>query len=138
MGIELVVGLAALASIDQQQKARSAQKQAANEQKAANAADAMRERQRQLREARIAAARVEQSSVTSGVSGSSGEAGALSSIATQLSSNIGANIGKIQSANSISDYEQTAADALNRSRAYDQIGQASLSIYSVSSKPIKK
>lgn len=141
MGLELLVGLAVattVASVDQQQKARSAQKQAASEQKAMNAADAMRERQRQMREERIARARIEQSSINTGVSGSSGEIGALSSLATQLSSNIGANLGKIQAANSISDFEQTAADALNRSRTYDQMGQLAGSIYTATSKPVKK
>ena len=137
MGLEVIGAFTTLASLEQQRKARSEQRQAASEQKAMNAADAMRERQRQIREERIARARVEHTSSASGVSGSSGEVGALSSLATQLSSNIGANIGRIQATNTISDLEQSAADAMNRARSYEQLGQLAANFSQSANKPLK-
>lgn len=90
----------------QQEKARA-------EQKAAQAAQAAAERRQQIREERIKRARLVQSSIGTGVSGSSGEMGAGGSLATQLSSNIGFNLGQERAAAAISGYNQSAADFLS-------------------------
>lgn len=86
------------------------QGQIQSEQKAANVASAAMERRSQIREQRVRLSRVMQAATNTGASGSSGEFGALGSLGTGLSSNIGANLGQIQTANRVSDLGQTAAN----------------------------
>lgn len=88
-----------------------AQEKIQAEQKAANAAEQAKERRQQIREERVRRARIIQSAVNTGVEGSSGELGAVGSLSTQLASNIATNIGRIQSANNISIFQQDAANA---------------------------
>lgn len=92
-------------------RSAAAQNRARNEQMAANAAEAARERRQQIREERVKQARIMQASTNTGVAESSGEFGAIGSIATQVNSNIGFNLGAIQRAESISIFNQQAADA---------------------------
>lgn len=106
-----VVGTAV--SIDARNDAARAGRQAQSEKRAQNASDAARERRQQIREERVRRAKIIQSAENTGVSGSSGEAGALGSLSTTLSSNIGTNAGKLQSANNISLFQQQQADAMN-------------------------
>lgn len=124
MGIEVALFALAAAgtaySIDQQRDAKEAQKNAAieqkkirNEQRAQNEAQAAQERRKQLREERIRRARIVSSSQAAGTVGSSGEAGALGSLATQLSSNLGANLAAINSAADISLFSQNAANFMS-------------------------
>lgn len=92
-----------------QEQAR-VQGQMQSEQKAANTAAAAAERRNQIREARVRRSRIMQSAQNTGSAGSSGEFGAIGSIGSGLSSNIGANLGQIQTANNLSDLGQTAAN----------------------------
>lgn len=96
---------------DAANKSASAQNRARNEQAASNAAEAARERRQQIREERVKQARIMQASSNTGVAESSGEFGAIGSIATQVNSNIGFNLGAIQRAENISIFNQQAADA---------------------------
>ncbi len=85
-------------------------KQIQSEQKAANVAAASTERRQQIREARVRRARIMQSSQGTGATGSSAEFGSIGGMSTQLATNIGSNLGAIQTAGRISDLGQTAAD----------------------------
>lgn len=137
MGIETIVSVAGLAfsaystmqQQDAQDEARAQQEQAnaenrkaREEQKAAQAAQSAAERRQQLREERVKRARLIQSSANSGVAMSSGEAGASGSLATQLGTNIGFNLGQQQAASNISAAGQNAADFL--SSANNSISEA--------------
>lgn len=139
MGIE-VIAYAALATtaastVAQQRassKANKAQKQASNEQRASNAQQAAMERRAQIREQRVKRARLLQSSENTGVSGSSGALGAESSLSSQLSSNVGFNVGQIASANRISEASQRASNNLNQANMWGQVGNLSTSIFAAS------
>lgn len=137
MGLEVVAYIAAAAavtgtvvSIDARNDQRRAQEKAASEQKASNAAEAAKERRQQVREERVRRARIMQSSENTGVAGGSGEAGALGSLSTNLSSNIGFNLGALQRAGNISDFNQQAADAGNRAQTAGELGQLGMSVFS--------
>lgn len=92
-------------------QSRAAQEKAASEQRAQNAAQSAQERRQQIREERVRRARILQSSENTGASGSSGEIGATASLSTQLSSNIGINLGRLQGAENLSIFGQQEADA---------------------------
>lgn len=92
------------------QEQAKVQGQIQSEQKAANVAAAANERRSQIRESRVRRARVMQSATNTGAYGSSGEFGALGALGTGLSSNVGSNLGQIQTANRVSDLGQTAAN----------------------------
>jgi len=116
---------------DAQYAAAQEQKKVQREQTASNAAQAAAERRR------VARARVLQTGAATGTVGSSGELGAIGSLATQFSSNIGSNLGSLQTANNISIFSQTAADfnsqagALGQqSQMYGQIASMALSLNS--------
>ena len=111
-------------SIMEQEKAKDRQKEAAkeqrkirNEQKAQNASQAAQERRKQLREERIRRSKILATSQAAGVTGSSGETGALGGLSTQLATNLGSNLGALNSAADISLFSQNAA---NFSSAADQ------------------
>lgn len=113
-------------SISEQEKAKGKQKEAVkeqrkirNEQKAQNEAQAAQERRKQLREERIRRAKILSTSQSAGATGSSGEAGALGGLSTQFATNLGANLGALNSAADISLFSQNAA---NFSSAADQAG----------------
>ena len=133
MGIEIVIAAASLAigaagAVKQAQAQREArrdakkaereQKKARAEQRASNAAQSAAERRGQIREERIRRAKVLQASENTGVSGSSGEIGATSNLGTTLGSNIGRNLGAIQTANNISEANQNAADFLGSAQSH--------------------
>lgn len=110
-----------VASMDAQRRQGRAQDRAAEEQEniqreqeAQNAKAASDERRQQLREERVRRGRVMQSAANTGVAGSSGELGALGALATNLNTNIGANLGMLQSAQNISGYSQNAANAMGQ------------------------
>lgn len=94
------------------------QEQAQSEQRAEQAAKAAGERRQQLREERVKRSKVMQASANTGTSGSSGEAGALGSLSTQLSSNVGFNLGAQQTAASLTNINQEIA---NSSGAYQEL-----------------
>lgn len=96
---------------DAQERQRVAQSNIQSEQRAKNAQDAQAERIRQRREFIRKQAALRQVSRNTGTTGSSGEFGGLSSLETGLSTNIGNNLGAIQSASSISDLAQANANA---------------------------
>lgn len=110
-----------VAQIEGQRKASNAQEDARGQQMAQNASEAARERRQQIREERVKRAQILQSASNTGVSDSSGAAGAVGSLSTNLSSNIGTNIGRIESANRISMFEQTAADAMFMASVGNQV-----------------
>jgi hypothetical protein len=103
-------------SIDQNQRARSAQKEAQKVQAASNKAAQMEERRQQIREERVRRARILQAGENSGTSLSSGEAGALGGLSTNLSSNMSANFNKINSSQQLSGFAQDVADASNNAK----------------------
>ena len=138
-------------AVDGTLKANSARKDAAESQKKAveegkkvqaegkanNAAQAAAERRSQIREERVRRARIMQSSENTGVDSSSGEAGALGSLATGLGTNIGSNLGRIASANRVSDYNQNIAtfqgdaqQSLFKAQKYDSMSALGSSIFS--------
>lgn len=130
-------------SIDQSEKGRSArnkaadkQKQAQQEQKAQLAQQAAAERRTKIREERVRRARILQAGQNTGTAGSSGEFGAMSGLATDLSSNLGFNLGQLQSANNRSDLLQGAADFGNEASNFmvnsqygSQLANLSMSIF---------
>lgn len=128
MGLELLAASAFVVSIYSAKQNRDYQVKAGNEQRAANASAAAKERRQQIREERIRRATILQSSENSDVQGSSGESGALGSLSTQLGSNIGFNLGQMQSANNISIFQQKAADW----QAIGQIAQQAGSMFAAS------
>lgn len=108
---------------DASYEASQQQKKIREEQSAANAAQAAAERRRQIREERVKRARVMQSAQAAGVAGSSGEMGALGGMSTNLNSNIGANLGALQTANNISIFSQASADFMSQANALQQESQ---------------
>lgn len=109
----------------QAEKIAGQQQIARGEQKAANAAQAAQERRNQIREERVRRAKILQASENTGVSGSSGETGAIGGMSTALSSNIGANLGSIQRANTLSDVSQNIANfegAFRQAQQQQQMG----------------
>lgn len=110
-------------SISEQRQTRKAQRAAGNEQRAQNASQAARERRQQIREERIKRARIMQASENTGVQSSSGELGAVAGLGTNLASNVGANLGALQTAQQISLFEQQAADHMSRANIASQVGQ---------------
>lgn len=143
-----VAGLALAAggtymSYQQQRAAARNQRKAADEQKKINAQtearqaqEAARERRQQLREERVKRARVLQSAENMGVSGSSGQIGAVGALSTNLSSNIGDNLGALNTARTISRHSQRQADyigAANQNNAnaslWGQVGSFGGSLF---------
>ena len=86
------------------------QRQRQGEERAINASQAALERRQQIREERVRRARILQSSENTGVAGSSGEVGAVGALATGLSSNIGADLGRLDAAERLSGISQGIAD----------------------------
>lgn len=119
-------------SITEQEKAKDRQKDALqeqrkvrNEQKAQNEAQSAQERRKQLREERIRRAKILSLSQSAGVTGSSGESGALGGLSTQLATNLGSNLGALNSAADMSLFSQNAANfssAADQSSANAQMG----------------
>lgn len=93
-----------------QQEALDQQKLIQGEQQAANAEASAAERRQQVREARIRRAQILQSAANTGTAQSSGEFGALSSISTQLNTNMGSNSSQINRANRVSGISQNIAN----------------------------
>ena len=109
-----------------QRYSREVQAEQQREQRAANAAEAARERRAQIREERIRRARVLQSAENTGAEGSSGELGAMAALSTTLASNIGTNLGRLQTADNMSIFAQMQADAqggLQSAERKQQTGQ---------------
>lgn len=124
---------------DSQNKAREEQQKIQGEQKAQNAAQAAQERRSQVREERVRRARILQSAEGTGAEGSSGEFGAISALSTNLSSNIGSNLGRIAASDRTSTYAQNSAnfmgDAQNSmfdAQQADKLFNLSTSIFSAS------
>ena len=122
-----------------QERSRGEQQKIQGEQKAQNAAQAAQERRTQVREERVRRARVLQSSEGTGVEGSSGEFGAIGALSTNLSSNIGSNLGRISASDRTSTYAQNSAnfmsDAQNSmfdAQQADKLFSLSTSIFSAS------
>jgi len=139
MGLEVIIASAALASTaysaseqkKESKKAARAQEQIRNEERASNKAKEMAERRQQLREERIKRARVLQASQNSGTAYSSGESGAVSSLNTQLSSNIGFNQSMLRSGERTSIFAQQASDAQSRQQGAAAFGQFALNAASL-------
>lgn len=119
---------------DAQYEAAQEQKKAVRAQQAQNEAQAAQERRKQLREERIKRARILAVSRASGTSGSSGESGSIGSLNTQLSSNLGFNLGALNTASDISIFNQNAANFMSEanklgaeSQMWGQIGSLAMS-----------
>lgn len=115
-------GVGTVVSIDQQGKARKAQQRAQDVQRAQSATEAARERRQQIREERIKRARVLQASENTGVASGSGELGAVGALGTNLSSNVGMNLGSVERGQQISLFEQQAANYLSNANIATQVG----------------
>lgn len=98
---------------DAQYEAAQEQKKAVRSQQAQNEAQAAQERRRQLREERIKRSRILASSSASGTAGSSGEVGSIGSLNTQLSANLGFNLGALNTASDISIFNQNSANFMS-------------------------
>lgn len=117
----------AVAAHQQGKKAARAQAAAGREQKAAAAQQAAQERRQQIREERVRRARILQSGENTGTAGSSVEFGAVGGMGTQLSSNIGFNLGQIASASRVGDLMQTAANYSTRAQGYSALSNLAFS-----------
>lgn len=132
-------------SQQQAKKAAAAQRDAARAQQASSAeqqanqrAQQEAERRQQVRENRIKAAQIMQSSENTGTSGSSGEAGAVSSLNTQMNTNLGAISGAAMHTNAASAYNQQASDlwfqatqyqnSANNWQQFGQLGQQAIGV----------
>lgn len=142
----LVVGAVAASSYvsyTERKEAKKDAKRAANEQRkvqseqrAQQAAQQAAERRQQIREERVRRAKIIQSAQNTGTAGSSGMSGALSSLSTQLGTNIGFNIGASQAGDRMSRFMQNAADYnlssqnhLFRADNAQAVGSAAVSIF---------
>jgi hypothetical protein len=74
-----------------------------------------------------------QSSSNSGAAGSSGEMGAVGALSSNLSSNIAANIGRLQSAGNISLFAQEDANARSGIADAQQLAQFGQTIFQTAS-----
>lgn len=130
MGYSAAYAVVALVStavaVDQGNKAQAASEEAADrdkkaraEQKASQSQQAAQERRQQIREERVRRARILQAGENTGTSESSGEFGAIGSLGTQLGSNIGFNLGQLNSAQRQSDLLQQGADFRNETSHYN-------------------
>lgn len=120
----VVVGVGgAIKQREAQKDAEKAQKAAQRQQAAMQAAQAARERRQQIREERIRRGQIMQASQTSGVAGSSGQLGAISSLSSQLGTNLGFNAGMLQGANRISALGQSAANYMGQAQTWGQVSQ---------------
>lgn len=132
-------------SQQQAKKAAAAQRNAARAQQASSAeqqanqrAQQEAERRQQVRENRIKAAQIMQSSENTGTSGSSGEAGAVSSLNTQMNTNLGYINGAAMHTNAASAYNQQASDlwfqatqyqnSANNWQQFGQLGQQAIGV----------
>lgn len=138
MGIETLALIALTASIgttaysiDQNRRAANSQKDARNQQIAQNAAERMNAQRQQIREERVKRARILQSAENTGTTGSSGAEGAVGGLATQLDTNIGISLGRQQSADLISGFQQSASDAAMNAQNASAIGSLVSSAASV-------
>lgn len=136
MGIPalIVAAVSTAYSAYESNQARKEQRAAASEQRAQNKSDAMREHRNQIREERVRQAAILQASQAAGTSASSGEIGAIGSLTTTLESNIGTNLGKLQTAQNISIFQQNAADTLNRAETVRQVSSLASSFASSGTK----
>lgn len=120
----------ALSAVEQQKQAKrsaKAQEKIRNEERAQNVSRQLAERRQQIREERIKRARVLQSAENTGTAFSSGESGALSSLGTQLGSNLGFNQSMIRSGERISTFAQESANAQARGQSAALLGNLALS-----------
>jgi hypothetical protein len=153
MGLE-VIALASLAmgavsaynAYDQRQEAASQmrksareQKKIQSEQKALQYQQQAQERRQQIREERVRRAMLLQASENSGTVGSSGESGGLSSMASQLTNNLGINAGRAAAGDRMSIFAQNAANfnlgaqqAMHNAQNADAMFGLSMNIFSAS------
>lgn len=107
----------------EQKKAAAEQKKIGLEQKAQGEANAAAERRKQIREERLKRSKMLAITNSAGASGSSGEMGATGSLSTQLQSNIGSNLGNLQTANNISIFSQNSADFTSKANQFQADAQ---------------
>lgn len=91
-------------------QASEQRKQVQGEQNALNAQKQAQERRAQIREERVRRGKIMQGSENTGTSASSGSAGAVGALSTQLTSNLGANLGMAAAGQRIGEYAQNAAN----------------------------
>jgi hypothetical protein len=131
MGIEIALAVGGLAlsaygTVKQQQQAKKsekAQKNAANEQKKLNDAQATRERQKTVREAIRRQAIIANSAGVSGTLGSSAAQGGIGSLSSEAGNNVGYINTVTAGNNRISDYNVAASSATNRAATYGQVSE---------------
>lgn len=137
MGLETIVAIASLTAAtvgivegrEARKDNRRAQEKIQKEQNASNAAKAALERRQQIREERVKRARILQAGENSGTAGGSGEAGAVGSLASNLSANIGFNLGALQRGQNMSIFAQDAANAAADAQGADQLFSLGLNIF---------
>jgi hypothetical protein len=125
-----VVGVVSLGvSLDAASQAQYAQEKSRNAQMGQQASQAATERRQQVREERVRRARIMQASQNTGTAGSSGEIAAIGGMATQLGSNIGANLAAKAAGQEISIFNQQASDAMFTSQQAGQLFALSSQIF---------
>lgn len=147
-GFVASLAIGAFSTVKSQQQARKAaaaqrdatraQQASSAEQQANQRAQQEAERRQQVRENRIKVAQIMQNSENTGTSGSSGEAGAVSSLNTQMNTNLGYINGAAMHTNAASGYNQRASDLwfqatqyqnnANNWQQYGRLGQQAVSV----------
>lgn len=129
--VSLVITAAAAYKQNQQAHQAAAARKKANQVASAEASVRRQQDIRdQIRAERIKRAQILQASRDTGVYGSSGESGAISSLSSQIGSNIGNITRQGNTATSIANYQQSAADAMGRAATFGQISSLSMGVAS--------
>lgn len=126
-----VAAVGTAASIDQGNKAASAQKEARATQQAQNTVNQQNTIRDQVRAQRVKTAQISQASSNTGVTASSGELGSASVIASQTGSNVGNIQGAGITTTALSNDYQNAADAKSRQSLYGSVAGIGMSGFNI-------
>lgn len=116
---------ATVASVRASRQSASSQRRARDEQNRREEISNQRNRVRQVREARAARAESQAIAISQGVGGSSAAQGSLSSIQSQLGSNLGFGLNQGTSVRRQSGFLQDAADASGRANTFGAVSKLS-------------
>lgn len=122
----------AVVQYQQAEKRADIEEEARDVQGAQQDVDQINARRRQVREQRVRQAQIEQASINTGVGASSGEAGAISSLATNVMSNVAVNAGQTRTAGTVGGLAQSAADTQTTSALWGAAGQLGGQVFNTS------
>ena len=126
----VIAGAGTVASISQSRKARRAQQEQADVQRATNQISGRESRRRAAREARIKRAVVAQQAEAQGIGGSSAELGAESALAAGVSNQSAQQAFQTRAAEGLAQTQQKIADANARIQTTSAIGNLGSSLFS--------